>query len=517
MMVMDDVRRENPMRALLTLPLAALLALTAGATASAQTKSFAHPRLVRAIAFSPDGKTVATGCQSEPLIRLWDVATGKARTIEAPGGAAFLAFSPDGKMLAAGGLDNTVYLWDPASGKEIRRLAGHEKFVTSAVFSPDGKMLATGSQDNTVRFWDPIAAKEMGQLKEDEAINAIAFAPDGKTLAVVGWFKEVHLWDVAGAKITRTCTGHQAPCVSVAFSPDGRLLATGSLEPAIRLWEVHSGLEIRKIDEPRRQANALAFAPNSRLLLTAFDDRSVRLLDLARLWDPKRGPDVDRNEEHQGPVFAAAFSNDGKFVASGASDGKMLIRDITAVTRTLRQPGEALPAAKLESHWRSLGNTNPYPAYRAIFTLGLVPNQTMPLFKERLEPFAELMDRDRVGKLVNDLNDDSFAVRDKARKDLEKMGALVEPLLKKSLTGALPSLEMRRLMERILDKIKADQSAASTDMLRALRSVAVLETIGSPEAKHLLEKFARGMPESTVTQESKAALERLARRPVETP
>jgi tricorn protease-like protein len=502
---------------MLSLPLVALLTVTSSQVALAQTKSFAHPRLVRAIAFAPDNKTIATGCQDEAMLRLWDVAAGKGREVATPGGASFLVFSSDGKMLAAGGLDNNVYLLDPSTGKEIRRLTGHEKVVTCAAFSPDNKTLATGSQDFTVRFWDPVAAKEMNQLKESEAINAIAFAPDGKTLAVAGWFREVHLWDVATAKIAKTCTGHQGACVSIAFSPDGRLLATGSLEPSIRLWEVHSAREVRKIDEPRRQANALAFAPNSRLLLAAFDDRTVRLLDLARLWDMKRGAEADRNEEHQGPVFAGAFSNDGKFVASGSSDGKMLLRDITPVLRTLRQPGETLITRKLEAHWLSLGNTNPYPAYRAVFTLSLVPAQTMPLLKERLEPFAELMDRDRVGKLLSDLNDDSFSVRDKARKDLEKMGALVEPLLKKALAGALPSLETRRLMERIMDKIKADETAASSEMLRALRGVAILEAIATPEAKQLLEKFARGMAESAVTQDAKGALERLAKRPTETP
>jgi hypothetical protein len=122
------------------------------------------------------------------------------------------------------------------------------------------------------------------------------------------------------------------------------------------------------------------------------------------------------------------------------------------------------------------------------------------------------MDRDRVGQLIKELNDDKYPVREKAGKDLEKMGSVIEPILQTALKGELPSLEVRRRIEQIVQKIKADAGGGATpELLRASRGIIVLERIASPEAKQLLEKFARGMPDAQLTQDAKAAVERLSK------
>jgi WD40 repeat protein len=490
-----------------------LLVLGVVGPISAETRKLAHNLAVRTVAFSPDGKLLATGCQGDATIRIWDLTTGKeAHSWKGPeGGTFFLTFAPDGRSLAGGGKDGMVYLWDPATGKELAQLKGHEKEVQCAAFTPDSKRLASGGVDNTVRIWDLGAAKELSQFTEPNAINALAYSPDGRLLAVAGWFKEVRLYDAALLKLARQCVGHQDSCVSLAFSPDSRLLASGSMEQAIRLWEVASGEEVRKIDEPRKQANALAFSPDGRILLGAFEDRSVRLLDLALLWDPTRPAEVDRNDEHTGPVLAVAISPDGKLVASGATDGKALVRDIAAVYGTLKGTDEIVRPDRLERYWKMLASRNSRQAFQGVWALGMAPKQSMPLFVERLTPFAALMDAQRVGQLITELNHDQYTVREKAQQDLEKMGSLIEPILKKSLMGQLPSLEVRRRLEKLLDKMKAD-SGASPDVLRASRAVVILERIGTPEARQLLEKFARGMPEAPLTQDAKQAIERLNKR-----
>lgn len=494
----------------------AVLAISLGLVgpAAGESKKLTHNAAVRAIAFSPDGKLLATAAQGDATVRIWDTAGARElRTVQGPtGGALFLAFSPDGNTLAGGGREHDVYLWDPNAGKETGRLKGHEKEVSCAAFAPDGKSLAAGGFDNSVRIWDLATRKEVNQFREPNAVNAIAFSPDGKTLAVVGWFKEVRLYDVPGNKLARQCLGHQDSCVSVAFSPDGRLVASGSMEQAIRLWEAQSGEEVRKIDDPKKQANALGFSPDGRLLMAGFEDRTVRLIDLALIWDPSKESEVERNEEHAGPVLAAVFSADGKLLASGATDGKVLLRDISGIYPKLSQGGEAIPAKKLERYWAGLASRNPRQAFPAVWVLGMSPRQAMPLFAERLTPLAVLMDKNRVGQLITELDDDKFTVREKAVQDLEKMGSLVEPILRKALTGVLPSLEVRRRIERILEKIKVEQGGVSPEVLRASRALVVLERFGTPEAKTLLEKFAGGMPEAQLTQDAKAALERLSKR-----
>ena len=363
------------------------------------------------------------------------------------------------------------------------------------------------------RVWDLATSKEVHQFPEPNAVNSLALSHDGKFLAVVGWFKEVRIYDLTSKQLARQCLGHQDSCVSVAFSPDGRLIASGSMEQAIRIWEAHSGEEVRKIDDPRKQANTLAFSPDGRLLLAAFEDRSVRLFDLALIWDPAKEAELERNEEHAGPALSAVFSPDGKTVASGATDGKAFLRDISPIYKGLYQGGDAVPAKKLDRYWAGLASRNPRQAYPAVWGLGMAPKQAMPLFVDKLTPIATLMDRNHVARLIAELDDEKFGVREKAGQDLEKMGSLVEPILRKALTGVLPSLEVRRRMERILEKIRVEQGTGpSPDVLRASRALVVLERFGTPEAKQLLEKFAGGMPEAQLTQDARAALVRLGKR-----
>ncbi|MFD5394227.1 caspase family protein [Streptomyces sp. NPDC127097] len=294
--------------------------------------ALAHPDKVWSVAFSPDGKLLATG--SGNTLRLWHVDTRKqfGKPLTDPTGvimsAAFspdgqliasssfgrevqlwevstrtrskpltdyaeavlsVAFSPDGKLLAAsdakGDASASGYaasLWDVATRKHLGRpVAGHTAFVWSVAFSPDGKLLATGSNDKTVLLWEVPTYKRLGKplTGHTDAVLSVSFSPDGKLLATSSWDRTARLWDVTTHKqLGKPLTGHTNLISSVAFSPDGKLLATGSKDQSVRLWDVTTHELLGKpLTRHSGSILSLAFSPDGKLLATSSSDRTVRL------------------------------------------------------------------------------------------------------------------------------------------------------------------------------------------------------------------------------------------------
>jgi WD40 repeat protein len=241
-----------------------------------------------------------------------------------------VAFSPDGKLLASGSWDNTVKLWDVVSGQEVRTLTGHVNHVTNIAFSPDGKLLASGSTDKTVKLWDVASGQEVRTLTSPtDFVTSVAFSPDGKLLASGSWVNTVKLWDVASGQEVRTLTGHTDWVQSVAFSPDGKLLASGSTDKTVMLWDVASGQDLRTLTGHTANVNSVAFSPNGKLLASASSDKAVILWDAASGQQVCKltGYDVDMLAEI-GHVFSVAFSPDGKLLASGSDDNMVMLREV---------------------------------------------------------------------------------------------------------------------------------------------------------------------------------------------
>ena len=166
-----------------------------------------------------------------------------------------------------------------------------------------------------------------------------------------------------------------------------------------------------------------------------------------------------------------------------------------------------LSAKELEALWTDLGSEDAPRGYRAICSLR-AGTQALAFFRERLRP-APPADSGRVARLIADLDDERFAVREKATTELEKLGKEIEPALHKALQGK-PSLEVRRRIDRLLEKLES--AAPSPEQLRLLRALEVLEHIGTPEARELLRTLAKGASGARLTQEAKASLDRLANR-----
>src|SRR5438093_1801268 len=187
-----------------------------------------------------------------------------------------IAYAPDGKTLASAAWRN-IHLWDPATGKLRRQFRGDDGRLLCLACSPDGKWLASGGDDSIIRLWDPATGKEVRQLRghqvnpEDKQgeVNDLVVASDGKTLVSAGRDRTVRLWDVASGKEVRQYKGHSTGVWSLALSPDGRLLAglyAGPLNVGfVKLWEVRTARELPQLNHLRR-VNGPAFSPDSKTL-----------------------------------------------------------------------------------------------------------------------------------------------------------------------------------------------------------------------------------------------------------
>ncbi len=286
-----------------------------------------HTGWVWSVAFSSDGKTLASG-SADKTIKLWNVETGREiKTLV--GHAEFVqpvAFSPDGKTLASGGRDNTVRLWNVESGQEIKTLISHTDWVYTVAFSPDGKILASAGSDRTIKLWNVATGHETKSLPDvhDRAVLSVIFSPDGKTLASGSSDQTIKLWElVSGQEITQL-DGHTGSVFSVRFSPDGKTLASGGGDNKIKLWELESRQPIKSLEGHKRSVHSVAFSPDGTTLASAGFD------DTAKLWSVKEGRRLKSLDSEASVPQSVAFSPDGKTLAVGSSDNLIRLWDIEA-------------------------------------------------------------------------------------------------------------------------------------------------------------------------------------------
>jgi WD40 repeat protein len=335
-----------------------------------------HPGMVNSVAYSPDGRRLASG-SNDGIIMVWDADTGReALAFHSAEGISGLAFSPDGRRLAAAAGNNLVKVWDVTTQNEALVLRGHKDTVATVAFSPDGWRLASGGGDGAVKLWDATATAEAFTLSafSDRVTNmaidldgrrlaiidfsivrvldtitgvelfplighcdsvwGVAYSPDGRRIASVGEDRTVRVWDATNGLEILCLRGHTAPIRAVAFSPDGQRLASisrGSVtggQPApgeVVIWDLSKGQMVltlpgrTEIGSEPGFAN-VAFNPDGERLATS-EGRTVRV------WNAGTGQEILTLPSLERFVTGVAYSSDGLRLAAASLDGKVLVWD----------------------------------------------------------------------------------------------------------------------------------------------------------------------------------------------
>jgi WD40 repeat protein/serine/threonine protein kinase/orotate phosphoribosyltransferase len=288
------------------------------AGAKLMERTLSHGVVVHGVAFSPDGRSLATAC-ADRLARLWDLAKGAP--LSAPmnhdGAVHAIAFNPRGTMLATVSRDGALCRWDAVSGISIGVVIRHEAPVTAVRFSPDGSMIATASRADLPGLWDAATGRSIDGTSpagRDVQVLDIAFHPDGTLLAASGddgrvWFRET----ATGRRLDATLR-HEAAVPALAFCQDGRSLLTGCRDGRARLWDL-SGWTLLAEFPHQAEVGRVAVSPAGLSVATACHDGT------ARLWDLASGKPIGEPLAHRARVDCVAFNHDGSMVATGSQDG----------------------------------------------------------------------------------------------------------------------------------------------------------------------------------------------------
>lgn len=508
---------------------------------SLQPRLKAHQGVVGAIAFSPSGRTIATGGH-DGTICIWDVSQRVLvkKLGGHTGGVYALTYSRDGKLLISAGADRMVLVWT-ASGQRVHELKGHNDKVAAAAISTNGKIVASGGYDQTIRLWDLTSGRPIGQLDGFEGrITTLAFSSNDKILFAGGFYRStinlgagnqvrsgqsqlLTLWDVEKRKLV---SRNQCHADSVVLG-GGTLAATGIVtevnpKPNGRsvigvdrtaVMDSATGEIVYRLEG---KGSALAMDPDGHLLVTAggsvfhcagfgaISGGGTEPDECLSIWEVATGTKIASLPEHdEDRYMVVSIAPTKSNIAIGTSTGNLILIDVKTLVADPNSPPRN--ATDLKGSWQNLGSKDGKVAFRAMFNLATDIDKVAEFLESHVHPIPH-SDGDTFRQLTKMLGAADFEIRKKATEQLGRYSSSFEPGLRDLFETSEAAEDRMRLAQ--VRKVGAFGSS-DLETLRASRAIQVLERIGSVRSERILDSLAKGAPSAKVTQEARSALERL--------
>ncbi len=491
--------------------------------------------------FLSDGKTLLVHCQYDVNrhhatihegLTFWDLKGNFLRQAKlVPERAHAFELSSDARTVAYGNgpnfgfmfrptpngyLKSSIRLCDAASGKQLVKVDGVPCQIHDFTFSPDGRFLLVNAFNagpnkddyhhfDTLQIWKRKSSTSLEKIADIPMLyflSGYCVSPDSRWIAVTSK-PGYRFHDCETGKLIRSYP--DAPGSVVAVSPSGRVLVSRDADDArvgkaVLVWEKATGKTICKLDCKSRQTDwaPLVVSPDGKFVAGCLDREVVAL------WDALTGKQLGKLEGHRGEISSLCFSPDGQFLVSASADTTILIWDWKKkLPKT--SANAKLPAERLEQLWQDLQASDPQRAYLAIGTLEQSPGQAINLLRKKTRP-ASQDKHQKFKQWIDELDSDSYQVRENATKELTNSAELAEAALCQALARPLSPEAVGRIT-RVLDKLPS--AAPHPTTLATLRSLELLEIINTPEARNFIEELSRGTGDAIRKREAEQTLKRV--------
>jgi DNA-binding beta-propeller fold protein YncE len=281
-----------------------------------------HSLQVYSAAYSPDGKCIVS-VSNDNTVKVWDTATGNLiQTFLENNEVNSAVYSPDGRRIVFP-RGSSIQVWDATVGRQIyNTISEHSEVVRSVAYSPDGSRIVSASRDKKIKIWDAATGQLVRTLSgHSDYVTSAAYSPDGSRIVSASNDKKIKIWNASNGRLIRTLTGHSSFVFSAAYSPDGSRIVSASWDDTIKVWDAESGRLIHTLSGHSSRVISAAYSPDGRRIVSASSDKTVKV------WDAATGNLICTISGHSGPVNSAAYSPDGTRIVSASDDKTVRVWD----------------------------------------------------------------------------------------------------------------------------------------------------------------------------------------------